>query len=362
MDTSAEGIIFDRNGRCNFCSEFALNLEQDLMSYEPKRESELDRLLNQVRKDGIGKEYDCIIGVSGGIDSSWALLKAVDCGLRPLAVHMDNGWDSELAQSNISNLVTKLNVDLYTWVIDWDEYRSLMNAFFAANVIDVELLYDNAMLAVNYDQARLNDLHVILSGSNTATEGMRIPTNWNWNKRDWRNIKGIAKSFGDVTIATFPHLSNRQYVVNHYARRIKWVSFLDFLGYDRAAAIEELEEKVGFRAYPYKHYESVFTRFYQGHILPTKFGVDKRRVHFSTLIISGSISRSEALSDLENIPYPDQSSLDNDIEYFLKKMNWSSENLESYLSAEPIPHSVYPSDRNFVKFARRLKHFAQRVS
>jgi len=271
---------------------------------------------------------------------------------------MDNGWDSELAQSNISNLVTKLDVDLYTWVIDWDEYRSLMNAFFSANVIDVELLYDNAMLAVNYDQARQNNLQFILSGSNTATEGMQIPANWNWNKRDWKNIKGIAKKFGDVPIETFPHLSNRQFVINHYRKKIKWVSFLDFLGYDRPDAIEELEIKVGFRSYPYKHYESVFTRFYQGHILPIKFGVDKRRVHFSTLIIGKSMSRSEAISDLKGIPYPDQRSLDSDIEYFLKKMNWSRVDLEDYLAAKPISHSAYPSDANFVKCAKLLRRFA----
>jgi N-acetyl sugar amidotransferase len=360
MDTSADGITFDENGQCNYCKDFLLKLQNDSKSHDLQRRNELDRLLDRVRKDGQGKDYDCIIGVSGGIDSSWAVMKAVEYGLRPLAVHMDNGWDSELAQSNISNLITTLNVDLFTLVIDWDEYRSLMNAFFAANVIDVELLYDNAMLAVNYDQARLNDLHFILSGTNTSTEGMRIPANWNWNKRDWRNIKGIARAFGNVPIETFPHLSNRQFVLDRYIRRIHWIPFLDFLGYDRPAAIGELENKVGFRAYPYKHYESVFTRFYQGHILPTKFGVDKRRVHFSTLIISGSMSRTEALTDLESIAYPDQNSLDGDIEYFLKKMNWSESDLEIYLTSKPIAHSRYPNDATFVKYGLKLKRAAKR--
>ena len=155
MDASADGIVFDENGVCNYCKEF------------------LDR------KSGKGKPYDCVVGVSGGVDSSWTLVEVVRLGLRPLAVHMDNGWNSELAQNNIANLVRNLGVDLHTHVIDWGEYRELMQAFFDADVIDLELLYDNAMLAVNYAQARQFDLKYILAGTNKATEGMRIPKTWN---------------------------------------------------------------------------------------------------------------------------------------------------------------------------------------
>lgn len=150
MDTTAEGIEFDENGVCNYCREF----EEVLKRPRKKLNLSLDEFVNKIKEDGKGKRYDCIVGISGGVDSSYTLVKVKELGLRPLAVHMDNGWDSELAANNIKNLVDKLGVDLYTHVIDWDEYRSLMQAFFDADVIDIELLYDNAMLAVNYQQAR----------------------------------------------------------------------------------------------------------------------------------------------------------------------------------------------------------------
>src|SRR5215510_469610 len=172
MDTSASDITFDERGVCNYCSEYIERFHGVLNMGQAAREEGLNRFVAQVKAAGIGKLYDCIIGVSGGVDSSWVLVKAVELGLRPLAVHMDNGWNSELAQNNIANLVRGLGVDLYTHVIDWDEYRNLMQAFFDADVIDVELLYDNAMMAVNYDQATRYGLKYILAGSNQSTEGM----------------------------------------------------------------------------------------------------------------------------------------------------------------------------------------------
>jgi N-acetyl sugar amidotransferase len=357
MDTTSEGIIFSEDGICNFCTNFLNNLKKFTGEDRKQREVALSNLIERVKKDGKDKEYDCIVGVSGGVDSSWALLKSVELGLRPLAVHLDNGWDSELAQHNISNLVNTLGVDLYTHVIEWDEYKSLMNSFFKANVIDIELLYDNAMLAVNFEQAKKYGLHFILSGSNTVTEGMRIPKNWNWYKLDWRNIKSISESFEKTDIQTFPHINTFQLISNTYLRKIKWTLFLDYLDYDKKTAISELENKVNYRPYPYKHYESIFTRFYQGFILPRKFNVDKRRLHLSTLIISASLSRDEAVQDLLHIPYPSQSSLDEDINYFVKKMGWEMKELEDYLASMPISHSMYSSEVYIYKFLQFFKRF-----
>ena len=221
MDTSATGISFDELGHCNYCESFTAQLNELTRIPCKKRERNLVDLLKHVKRQGLKKNYDCIVGVSGGIDSSWALLKAVELGLKPLAVHMDNGWDSELAQSNISNLVSRLNVDLYTHVIEWDEYRSMMEAFFAADVIDIEMLYDNAMLAVNYQQARVHGIKYILSGSNTVTEGMTMPVDWNWNKRDKRNIEGIVSAYGDFHLKSFPSISNINYYSNRFIREDK---------------------------------------------------------------------------------------------------------------------------------------------
>ena len=201
MDTTAQDIKFNDNGICNYCSNFI-----DRKNNLTKKEN-LDELIYKIKKDGKNKRYDCIIGVSGGVDSSFSLIKACEQGLRPLAVHLDNGWNSELAQNNISNLIRKCNVDLYTHVINWKEYRNLQNAFFKSNVLDVELLMDNAMLAVNYQQANKYKIKYILSGTNTATEGFKIPENWSWFN-DAKNIKIIAKKFSNQKLKLFQLLEH----------------------------------------------------------------------------------------------------------------------------------------------------------
>jgi N-acetyl sugar amidotransferase len=345
MDTSAAEIAFNAAGECNFCTDFRRDAHAVVFEDEGARAKRLADLVERVKRDGRGKTYDCIIGVSGGVDSSWTLVKAVELGLRPLAVHMDNGWNSELAQNNIANLVHSLDVHLYTHVINWPEYRGLMQAFFDADVIDIELLYDNAMLAVNNIQARRYDLGFILSGSNTATEGMPLPAGWNWYKRDKRNIRAIARRFGDTRISTFPLYGTIDYLLNQFYHRISWVPFLDYINYDKAEALHGLESNFGYKRYPFKHYESIFTRFYQGYILPRKFGVDKRLTHFSTLIMSQQMSREDALAALSGPPYESEARLEEDLAYFLKKMGWTREQLDAYLARPEVPHSAYPTER-----------------
>jgi hypothetical protein len=282
--------------------------------------------------------------VSGGVDSSWALVQAVEAGLRPLAVHMDNGWNTELAVDNISHLIEKLGVDLYTYVIEWTEYRKLMQAFFDADVIDIELLYDNAMLAVCYQQADKYRLKYILSGYNLTTEGLRMPLQWSWrDKLDATNIRAIARSHG-VKIKSFPLFSNLNFLRHRHITGTRWVPFLDFLDYRKDVALEELVTKYGYKPYPYKHYESVFTRFYQGYILPQKFNVDKRRAHLSSLIVSGQLSRAEALTSLEHIPYPSQDDLERDKTFVVKKMNWAAGALDAYLARPERGHDEWATD------------------
>ncbi len=360
MDTSASEIVFDSNGTCNFCSEFLERSSHIIDEAPDKKRRRLERLVNQVKKDGKRKTYDCIVGVSGGVDSSWTLVEVKRLGLRPLAVHMDNGWNSELAQNNIANLVKSFSVDLYTHVINWHEYRGLMQSFFDADVIDVELLYDNAMLAVCYQQARKYGIKYIMSGSNQITEGMRMPQGWNWYKRDARNIRALAKTFAGIRIKSFPLYSTVDLVVDSFIRGIKWISFLDYLPFNKFDALDALETHYGYKRYPFKHYESIFTRFYQGYLLPEKFGVDKRLLHLGTVVASGQMSRADALKALEGIPYPSQQDLDNDISYFLKKMGWSRIDLTNYIDRPEVMHDAYPSEKKYFILAKKMFNIVRR--
>jgi len=345
MDTSVADIAFDASGVCNYCSEFLAQSAGVLNQSAEQRAERLRRFVDEVKARGRGKRYDCVIGVSGGVDSSWALVQAVQLGLRPLAAHMDNGWNSELAQNNIANLIRTLGVDLHTHVIDWEEYRGLMQGFFDADVIDVELLYDNAMLAVNYQQAAKYGVKYILAGSNTSTEGMRMPASWNWLKFDKRNIQALGARNAVGRLDTFPAIGTLGFFWSEFVRRIRWIPFLDYFDYNKARALEVLQRDYGYKPYLFKHYESIFTRFYQGCILPEKFGVDKRRVHLGSLIISGQMTRAEALQRLEGIPYASAQALAEDKQYFMKKMGWSEAQLREYLARPGKPHSAYASEK-----------------
>lgn len=356
LDTTAPDISFDDQGCCNYCRSFSERLESSKPASADVLNQRLSDLVRKVKANGAGKPYDCIVGISGGADSAYALYRAKQCGLRPLAVHMDNGWDSELAANNIANLVRKLDVDLHTHVINWHEYKGLMQAFFDADVIDVELLYDNAMLAVNYRLAAKYNIRWILAGSNTATEGMAMPSGWNWFKYDKKNIVAIGRRAG-IELKTFPALGTVDYVINKTVRRIRWESFLDYFDYVKSRCMQTLVDEVEFRPYPYKHYESVFTRFYQGYILPNKFGIDKRKIHLSTLIVSGQLTREEALNIMQTSPYPSESDLATDIEYFLKKMGWSRQQLDDYISRPQIPHTNYGTEKPLWD---SVKHFRDR--
>lgn len=353
MDSSVPNITFDQAGVCNYCTEYLEQCDHVLHDIGDLKDAKLKLLVENVKNAGAGKRYDCIIGVSGGVDSSWVLVRAIELGLRPLAVHMDNGWNSELAQHNIATLVNRLGVDLHTHVIDWYEYRKLMQSFFDADVLDVELLYDNAALAVNYREAAKYGIRYILAGTNSATEGMRMPEGWNWLKFDKQNIKAIASQFSKMRLSTFPAIGTLDYIRFRFVNCIRWTSILDLMPYNKADVLRQLQEKYGYKPYPYKHYESIFTRFYQGYILPTKFGVDKRMLHLGTLVASGQMNRDTALADLEHIPYPDEAQLNEDRKYFLKKMGWTETDLQAYLARPAVPHNAYSTERPLWNFCER---------
>jgi N-acetyl sugar amidotransferase len=350
MDESAPGIVFDERGICNYCKAFEDVHRRYVEPDQADRRRRLEALVEQVKRDGRGRRYDCVVGISGGVDSSSVLVKTIELGLRPLAVHMDNGWNAELAQNNIANLVRNLGVDLVTHVIDWSEYRGLMEAFFAADVIDVELLYDNAAIAVNFRQAHRFGVKHMLNGTNVATEGMPMPPGWNWNKFDRRNIVAISRRFGGPRLSTFPSIGTLDQVRFHLLG-LRWHSLLNFFDYKKQEVMAELQRDHGYTPYPFKHYESVFTRFYQGFILPVKFGVDKRRLHHSTLVMNGEMRRDEALESLAGLAYESERLLRKDRRYFLKKMRWNEDKLDDYLARPAVPHDHYPSETRLWDFA-----------
>ena len=333
--------MVDAHGVCNFCRDFEAKLsELQRLQGQPQA---LARLVETVQAAGRGKAYDCVVGLSGGVDSSYVLHLVKEQGLRPLAVHLDNGWNSELAVANIHALVDKLGVDLYTHVIDWDENRDMQLSMFKAGVIDIELLMDNAMLALNYQCAARYKLRHIISGSNRATEGVRMPRGWNHFKLDAMNIRAIHQRFGTLPIKTHPLLGTLDHLRYKYWNKLEWVSWLDYVDYNKQAAVALLTERYGYKPYPYKHYESVFTRYYQGYLLPAKFNVDKRRVHLSTLIMSGQITREQALADLASPPY-DPQQLQRDQQFILKKFGVDEAWLADYLKAPIHAHADYPSE------------------
>ena len=358
MDTSAKNINFNEHGICNYCIDFEKKIQ-----FESSKKNKLDPLLKKIRNSKGRSNYDCVVGLSGGVDSCYVLHKTIELGLNPLVVHMDNGWNSELAQNNIENLVKKLKLDLYTYVINWEEYKNMMESFFEADVIDIELLMDNAMLAVNYNQALKNNIRFILSGTNTSTEGMSMPPNMNWFKYDKKNILAIIKKFGDHKIKTYPIIGTSKLIKLILLNRIKWISFLDYFDYKKKEAIDTLVTNYDFKPYPYKHYESVFTRFYQGYILPQKFKIDKRKLHYSTLIVSGQMERSLAVQELKkNHAYSSTELLNEDKNYFLKKLDWTEEKFLNYLNRPEKSHLSYPSEKKFFDISLKFYNFIKKIS
>jgi N-acetyl sugar amidotransferase len=351
MDDSALNWKKEGDG-CNYCELYLkrLQIESENKKFETSHAG-LNAVVAKVKESNRNSAYDGVFGLSGGLDSCYALHRLVQMGIRPLVVHMDNGWNTELAQHNIGNILSELNLDFETHIIKWSVYRKLQKAFLASDVLDIELLYDQAAAGVCSYFAKKHDCHTILTGSNHSTEGMPMPENWSYiNKLDSKNIKSIWKQFGDGSdLQTYPFYSTGNYIKDLWQNKLEWVSILDYLEYNRESAIQELVEIYDFKPYPFKHYESVFTRFYQGFLLPEKFKVDKRKVHFSSLVLSGQITREEAILQLATSAYLDQETLQADRQYFLKKINWSEADLENYIKREEKAHTVYGNDMKFYK-------------
>lgn len=353
MDTTDPDIFFDEKGVCNHCYEFDRASGLHTFTAEEKRKK-LEELVVQVKKDGEGKRYDCITGVSGGVDSTYAVYLLKQLGLRPLVVHLDNGWNSELAVQNIENIITKLGFDLYTRVLNWNEFKELQLAYLEASVLDLEALSDHAISATLFEQANKYGVRYIMAGTNRVTEAV-LPLNWRYANKtnDAVNIKAINKQFRKKPIKDFPLLSFQKHAYYWKVKKIQWVSLLDYVDYDKATAKKIIESELGWRDYGGKHYESIITRFYQGYILPRKFGIDKRRAHLSTLIVSGQITRDEALEELKK-PILEEAILKQDIEFVPKKLGITGEEFEAIMQLPPRGHYDYKTDKKLREFILKL--------
>ena len=339
MDTTAADIRFDQHGICNYCTTYLRNRER-LASGANKHEK-LKLVIDKIRRDGRGKRYDCVIGVSGGADSTYVAYVVRSLELRPLAVHLDNGWDSELAVANIENTMKRMGIDLYTHVLDWNEFKDLQRSFLFASTPDTELPTDHAIRTVLLQTACEMNVGYILNGRNFSTEGI-LPIDWSYGPFDWKYLKNVHRRFGKVPLRTYPHLTLASLFYHYIVRGIKDINILNMVDYRKQEAMEVLKKELGWRDYGGKHHESTFTKFYQAHILPVKFNIDKRKAHYSVLVASGQMTRREALEALKQPPY-----LTNELtehkRFFAKKLDLSEEDFDRIMTARRRSYKDYPN-------------------
>lgn len=341
MDTTDKEIVFDENGVCNHCHEYQ-EVEKNYTRDPKKLQFLLNDKLELIRNVGKDKKYDCLIGVSGGVDSSYVAYLAKQWGLRALLFHFDNGWDSKLSADNLKNIIKYTGFDIYESKMDQEEFQDIQKAFFKADVVDVELVTDYAIFTSIYKVAKEFDIKIILSGVNNVTEKI-MAKSWVWRKDDATNIKSIHKKYGTVELKTFRFIDQEE--KPSIARSI---NILEFVEYDKSKAIEILRSHMDWSYYGGKHYESIFTRFYQGYILPKKFNIDKRRAHHSTLINSGQMTRDEALEDLKNDTYP-KNIQEEDFNIVCDRLGFSREEMNDYLKRPAKSHLEYDSDYSHLR-------------
>ncbi len=344
-------LVLDENGLCNHCHWYLSEAKHYLRQGEEGK-ALLQKTIEEIKGYGKDKQYDCLIGLSGGVDSSYVAYKAKELGLRALCVHFDNGWNSEHAVMNIHHIVSKLGFDLNTYVINWEEFKDLQLAYLKASVIDIEVLTDHAIYGTMFRIAKENDIKYVLGGHNVVTEGI-LPYHWTYNKKDYINIKAIHKQYGTVKLNTFPFLDRK---MKQFIQKsgIEFVNYLNWMPYVKDDIKKVLQKELDWQDYGGKHYESIWTRFYQGYILPEKFGVDKRKAHLSTLICSGQITREAALEELKQPPY-DAALLQRDMDFVLKKLGLTEQAFDAIMKKPVRSHRDFDTEGSFFNYYPALK-------
>ncbi len=363
MDNIADpDISFDEKGICNYYYDYKAAEAGTVLTGEAGKKK-IEELVSQIKAAGNGKPYDCLIGLSGGVDSTYVAYLVKQLGLRPLAVHLDNGWNSELAVKNIENIISKLNIDLYTLVINWEEFKDIQLSYLKASVVDIEVVSDHAIFATMYKLAKEKSIGHIISGTNIVTEHI-MPQSWLYKKMDFANLKDIHDKYGKVKLKTYPTMDFKKYVYYSAVLRLNPVSILNYVPYNKAMIKEIIKKELDWRDYGGKHYESVFTKFYQAYILPEKFKIDKRKAHLSTLICSGQITKEQALQELEQPLYkPDE--LRQDKEYVIKKFGMTEAAFDTIMQTPPRKHEEFKSDsglkEGYMNLLRKTQKFRKLI-
>lgn len=354
MDTTDSMIQFDENGICDHCNGFYKNILPNWDTGE-KGWEQLQTIVRKIKAEGQGKDFDCIMGMSGGVDSSYLTYIAKEkLGLRPLVFHVDAGWNSQEAVNNIEKLIDGLGLDLYTEVIDWEEMRDLQLAFFKAGVAHIDTPQDHAFFATMYHFASKHKIKYILTGANFSTECVKNPLEWHYHSSDLRMLRDIHSQFGSRPLVNFPLTSilwHKFYL--RYFKGIQVVKPLDYVPYIKKDAVKLLSERFGWQTYPQKHFESRFTKFYEAYWQPTKFGIDKRKAQFSSLILTGQMTRDEALEELANPAY-DEETIAQDFEYIATKLGISVEELQGYMDAPNKTYRDYKSQIGIYQIGTRV--------
>jgi N-acetyl sugar amidotransferase len=347
MDTSDPDISFNEQGYCNHCINYFENLSK--RTYQgTKSDEELHLLINKIKSAGKNNKYDCVVGISGGVDSTYTAYLAKKMGLRVLGVHMDNGWNSEAAVRNIKIIVEKLGIDYESFVLDWEQFKDLQLSFLKASVPEAETPTDVAILAALHKIAAKHNIKYILSGGNFVTEGI-LPKTWHYDAKDFKYLKNIHKKFGNVSLRNFPSFSFLKEIYYKYVKGIKMIYFLNYIPFSKLAAIQVLADDLSWKNYGGKHHESLYTGFIQSYYLPVKFGIDYRRATFSSQICSGEMSREEAISLLTLKSY-DEAKTENEINFICKKLNIELSEFKSILSLEPKTYRNYPNNEVLLNF------------
>jgi N-acetyl sugar amidotransferase len=356
MDTVADrSITFDNSGLCRHCQRYDRLVSMRHLQGDVGKKA-LQTIVESIKKSGRGREYDCIIGVSGGVDSTYVAWLVKQYGLRPLAVHFDNGWNSELATKNIERVLRNMGIDLDTHVVDWEEFRDLQLSFLRCSTPDGEIPTDHAISALLWKEAVSRGIKYIISGMNFTTESINVPE-WSYGHSDWRYIKDVHRRYGTVKLKTFPHFSLAYLFYANVLRGVRIVSILNYIDYDKKKAMDLLCNELGWRDYGGKHHESIYTRFYQGYILPRKFGVDKRYGHLSDLINAGQINRAQAQSEMERPPYAEDLQ-QQDLAYVLKKFRLSLQQFDQIMHA---PVKSFRDYRNLYGPVQALRNTVNRL-
>jgi len=345
MDTTDSQIKFNSEGRCEYCDNYYSNILPNWHT-DQRGEREILAQVARIKKDGEGKDFDCLIGLSGGVDSSYLVYLAKEkFGLRPLLYHVDAGWNSQEAVNNIEKLVDGLGLDLYTEVINWPEMKDLQLSFFKAGVPHLDTPQDHAFFAGLYNFAAKNKVKYILTGANYSTECVREPLEWHYHASDLRQLKDIHRRFGRRPLKSFPLAGILKFKVFYrFVNGVRVVKPLNYVPYYKEAAMQELVERFGWQRYPHKHYESRFTRFYEGFWLRKKFGYDKRRAHFSSLILTGQLDREEALERIAQSPYSEEQ-VRQDFDYIATKLGIEVAELKAMLDG---PNHTYRDYKNMM--------------